>query len=80
MQANAPIPLDHPMMIAWKKYRATPEAENSEKWARHVSIAQGDALQGEIIVSHPHMIGALWATFVAGYEAASSALAEATGA
>lgn len=71
MPAEAALPDDHPMMIAWEEYRATPEAKNSDKWARHIEVSQGEALQGQIIVSHPHTTGSLWAAFVAGYEAAS---------
>lgn len=65
------LPDDHPMMIAWEKYRATPEAANSDKWARTLDVSE--PMQGQIIVGHPHVDGALWASFVAGYEAASKA-------
>ena len=72
MPNQAQVPDDDPMMIAWEAYRATEEARNTFKWARHIEVAQGDALQGQIIVSHPHTTGSLWAAFVAGYQAALS--------
>lgn len=65
------LPDDHPMMIAWESYRSTPEAANSDKWAQTLDVS--GPMQGQIIVGHPHLVGALWAAFVAGYEAASSA-------
>ncbi len=69
--AQQALPDDHPMMMAWEKYRATEEAANTDKWARHIVVSE--PMQGQIIVSHPHTTSSLWAAFVAGYEAASSA-------
>lgn len=68
MSASAPCPDDHPLMIAWTKYRHTEEAANSDKWARTIHVS--GPMQGQIIVSHPHTEGSLWAAFMAGFEAA----------
>ena len=67
MTAMAKVPDDHPLMIAWEKYRATEEAANSDKWARTLDVSE--PMQGQIIVEHRHLSGALWATFAAGFNA-----------
>lgn len=51
----APVPADHPLMIAWEKYRASPAYQNTRKWA----------LQEEDVD------GSLWASFELGFLAAS---------
>ena len=56
---------DHPLMAAWEKYRATPEAANSDQWARTLDVSK--PMQGQIIIGHPHLVGALWAAFSAGF-------------
>jgi hypothetical protein len=33
MNAQLPLPEDHPLMVAWKAYRATEEFANTAKWA-----------------------------------------------
>lgn len=68
MPASTQVPDDHPLMIAWEKYRATEEAENSDKWARTVKVSE--PMQGQIILEHPHVVGSLWAAFSAGFAAA----------
>ena len=64
---------DEPLMIAWEKYRATDGAENSDKWAR--TLAVSEPMQGQIIVGHPHLVGSLWAAFMAGWIAALAGIA-----
>jgi hypothetical protein len=61
------LPDDHPLMIAWEKYRATEEAKNSYRWARTLEVSL--PTPGQIIVEHPHLAGALWAAFEAGFNA-----------
>lgn len=58
----APVPADHPLMIAWKAYEATPEYENTARW----------------VVKPEHTKGSLWAAFVAGWTARQQAEAPQT--
>ena len=50
------MPLDSPLMVAWEKYKETPEYGNARKWAVH----------------EDHVDGSLWAAFEAGYRKAIS--------
>lgn len=43
---------DEPLMIAWKAYKNTEDFRNTAKWATQAE----------------HLMGSLWAVFVAGYE------------
>ncbi len=52
MSVEAQVPEDHPMLIAWKRHKDTPEYANTRKWA-----ADPD-----------HVDGSLWATFIAGWQ------------
>ena len=72
MTAMTKLPDDHPLMIAWEKYRTTEEAQNSDKWAQTLYVSK--PMQGQIIVEHPHLAGALWASFAAGFNAGKDAL------
>lgn len=73
---QARLPDDHPLMIAWNLYRATPEAENTENWARFVTASHpldksaDSLLVGQVIIDHPYIGGSLFAAFEAGYKAA----------
>ncbi len=49
-EGMSPVPGDHPLMIAWTAYMATPEYANTKKWAMHAE----------------HTEGSLWAAFVEG--------------
>lgn len=51
----APVPADHPLMIAWEKYRASSAYQNTRKWA----------------LQEAHVDGSLWASFDMGFLAAS---------
>lgn len=62
MPDEAPAPKDHPMLIAWEKYKLTDEYANSFSWGRH----------------EQHRAGSLWASFVAGWEAVQTHNAEIT--
>lgn len=47
------VPEDHPLMVAWSKYKATDDFSNAKKWAVHTE----------------HSEGSLWAAFLAGFAA-----------
>lgn len=68
MPAMAKVPDDHPLMVAWEAYRRTPEAANSDYWAR--TLKASEPVQGQIIIEHLHLEGSLWAAFSAGFAAA----------
>jgi len=51
MPAMAPVPKDHPMMKAWEAHVATDDFANTKQWAAH----------------EEHLMGSLWAVFVAGF-------------
>lgn len=59
MSVSAPVPLDHPLMIAWEALKATEDFANTKRWTI-AGVVNGDT---ELI----H--GQLWAIFVAGWEA-----------
>lgn len=52
-EAMAPVPEDHPLMVAWKAYKESPDYANTKKWAMH----------------EEHTEGSLWAAFMAGFAA-----------
>jgi hypothetical protein len=62
---------DDPLMIAWKSYRATPDFDNTKQWAGKTVIVTSEGLS-PISVSHPHLLGSLWAAFEAGFRAAAN--------
>lgn len=51
MPESTQVPENAPLMLAWKKYRASPEFTNSLKWAQQAE----------------HTEGSLWAAFVEGW-------------
>lgn len=57
MSVEAPVPKDHPLMVAWAARKATQDHANNARWA----------------VVPEHTTGALWGEFVAGWEAATRA-------
>lgn len=57
MSAQTPVAKDHPLMIAWDKYKATEEYANNKKWAMFPERSED-------------LDGSLWALFVAGWDAA----------
>lgn len=59
MSTQAPLPKNHPLVIAFEKYKATPEYANTRRWALH------DA----------HVDGSLWAAFSAGRESQAELIA-----
>lgn len=59
MNVSAPIPPDHPLMVAWEAHKATEDFANTKRWAIT------GALKGDVELIH----GQLWAIFVAGWEA-----------
>jgi hypothetical protein len=54
MTCMAPVPKDHPLMVAWEAYKASDEYANSKKWAAHPE----------------HLEGSLWTLFMAGFQSA----------
>lgn len=68
MTAETQVEDDDPMMIAWKAYRASFAAENSERWARHFTV-KADPENGAVRIAQPHLVGSLWAVFCAGWTA-----------
>jgi hypothetical protein len=71
MTTSAPLPKGHPLLAAWNAYRETEEAKNSELWAARFDL-KSEPDEGRILIQHPHLEGALWAAFAAGFEAARS--------
>lgn len=53
-KAQAEVPKHHPMRIAWERYQASSDYQNTKKWAAHKE----------------HVDGSLWASFVAGWQSA----------
>lgn len=56
MTVSAPLPKDHPAIIAWERYKASDEYANSFRWAEHIL----------------HREGSMWAAFYAGFVALSA--------
>ena len=56
---QSPIPANHPMMLAWGKYKASAEFANTRRWA----------------LDEAHVTGSLWASFIAGYQTGVEAAA-----
>lgn len=40
------VPSDHPLMVAWAAYKATPEYENALRWAKVEEYAEGSVWSG----------------------------------
>lgn len=59
MSTSSPLPLDHPLMLAWTAHKTSPEYANTLSWAQHAA----------------HTEGSLWAAFMAGWTAAGQAVA-----
>lgn len=58
----APVPEDHPLMVAWNAYKATDDYANSRKWAIHRNHADDEQYVQWVE-------GSLWAAFMAGFNA-----------
>lgn len=54
MSTSAPLPSDHPLMLAWNAHKATEEYANARTWAKY----------------EEHVDGSMWAAFMAGWYAA----------
>lgn len=52
-EVQAPVPADHPVMVTWNAYKASPDYANTKKWATDAE----------------HTDGSLWAAFCAGFAA-----------
>lgn len=66
----AKLPDDHPLMIAWEKWKKSDGYANTLKWARRISVAERET-NALLEIQHPHTEGSLWGAFMAGYNAAS---------
>lgn len=79
MNAMAPCPADHPLMVAWEQYKATAEAENTFKWAKQplqffedsdIPEPKNGGNKWRKWNMENAVEGSLWACFMAGFEAA----------
>ena len=61
MPTEAPLSKDHPMLVAWNKYKDTDDYENIRRWVCHPG----------------HTDGSMWACFLAGWNANMKAINEA---
>ena len=68
MTAMTPLPHDHPMLMAWNKYKETAEFANTKHW---VSLPNNSHNKGLYIDC------SLWASFMAGWNAAQDAASHA---
>ena len=64
--AYAPVPDDDPLMIAWKEWKGSEEGRDANKWGSAISVS---IIDGQSTISHPHLEGALWGAFMAGFKA-----------
>ena len=69
-EVQAKVPDDHPLMIAWKEFQGSEEGRNAQKWGSAISVSIVD---NQSTISHPHLLGALWGAFMAGFNAGSEA-------
>jgi hypothetical protein len=51
--AVTPLPADHPLVLAWSRYRTTHQYDQALRWLEHPE----------------HREGQMWAAFMAGWEA-----------
>ena len=73
-----PIASDDPLKVAWDAYQQTEDFQNSKHWVMRVApmIQSGsdEQRQAEDLMPHDqrerHVMGSLWAAFMAGYCAA----------
>lgn len=72
MGAAGVVPGDAPLMVAWMAWQKTTGDWSHERaWQSAESIrASWDEIEG-LRVTHPHLSGALWTAFMAGYLAAN---------
>lgn len=59
MGTDAPLPKDHPALVAWETYKSTEDFENTKRWA----------------LEEKHTDGSLWAAFYQGWSAIDAATA-----
>lgn len=60
------VPDDDPLMIAWKAWKGSEDGRNAAKWGSAISVSIVD---NQSTISHPHLDGALWGAFMAGFRA-----------
>lgn len=67
---------NHPFMVAWKEYTASPEFANSMKWALSQKYDDGREISAEM--HNSHVEGALWLAFTKGFELAERLVTDVT--
>lgn len=80
MSAQAALPKDDPMLVAFERYKATSEYANSKHWALRVApmfqAGEGRDATCDLMPLEQrarHVDGSLWAAFVEGWNAAKAA-------
>lgn len=81
-QAMSEVPKGDPLRIAWEAHQATEDFKNTKHWAMmiapmvQVGDPDGDAKRSYDLMPREqrerHVMGSLWACFVAGWTAANS--------
>lgn len=64
------LPQDHPLMLAWNKFKATAEYANTLAWALREKYDDGRQISAEM--RNNHVEGALWLAFTGGIEDAGA--------
>jgi hypothetical protein len=64
---SGPLAKDHPLMVAWNEWKASPHYGSALTWAQHFAIQP--TADGKLTVSHQHTEGSLWAAFMMGFKA-----------
>lgn len=70
MPAMTPADPESPLMKSWEAFKLTDEYCNIRKSAATAWLTP--APTGQMMVEHPHLTGAIWAAFLAGFQAAQS--------
>jgi len=69
VNAQGPVAKDHPLMIAWTAWKGAEEGRDANKWGSAIQVS---IIDGQSTISHPHLEGALWGAFMAGFNAGSA--------
>ena len=81
MNAMAPVPADHPLMVAWTAYKTTEDFTNSLYWAMTTMRMRQERAEEHGIdpaanvatdeMRQERVVGSLWGAFTAGFNARS---------
>lgn len=71
-------PKDSPLMVAWEAFQRTEKFKNSVRWAQVITLVPDPDKKADdglpiIDMTFPHMMGSLWAVFLAGFNAGVAA-------